>query len=50
MELGKLIMGLKKYFKLSDLLVWSKKRFLFETLITPIILYGCEVLGYSISR
>ena len=30
--------------------MWDRKKFLFETLVTPIILYGCEVWGYSISR
>ena len=30
--------------------MWNKKKFLFETLVTPVILYGCEVWGCSISR
>ena len=30
--------------------MWDKKKFLFETLVTPVMLYGCEVWGYSISR
>jgi hypothetical protein len=30
--------------------MWDKKKFLFETLVTPVILYGCEVWGCSISR
>jgi len=30
--------------------MWDKKKFLLETLVTPIILYGCEVWGCSISR
>ena len=35
--------------KSVDIYTWSKKRFLFETLITPIVLYGCEVWGCNIS-
>ena len=31
-------------------MMWDKKKLLFETLVTPIILYGCEVWGCSISR
>ena len=31
-------------------IVWDKKKLLFETLVTPVILYGCEVWGCSISR
>ena len=30
--------------------MWDKKKFLFETLVTHVILYGCEVLGCNISR
>ena len=30
--------------------MWDRKKFLFETLVTPVILYGCEVWGCSISR
>ena len=30
--------------------MWDKKKLVFETLATPIILYGCEVWGCSISR
>jgi hypothetical protein len=33
-----------------DLWIWNKKKLLFETLVTSIILYGCEVWGCSISR
>ena len=29
---------------------WDKKKLLFETLVTLVILYGCEVWGCSISR
>ena len=48
--------GLKAYFglesncKTTNLVVWDRKKFLFETLVTPVILYGCEVWGCSISR
>ena len=34
----------------SLLWTWDNKKILFETLFTPIILYGCEVWGCSISR
>ena len=30
--------------------MWDKKKILFETLVTRVILYGCEVLGCNISR
>ena len=30
--------------------MWNKKKFPFETLVTPVILYGCAVWGCSISR
>ena len=30
--------------------MWDKKRFIFEILAIPIILYGCEVWGCNISR
>jgi hypothetical protein len=49
MEGGKLIMDLKNC-KLAYLWLWDKKKLLFETLITPIILYGYEVWGCNISR
>jgi hypothetical protein len=42
--------GLENNCKLEDLWLWDKKKILFETLVTPIILYGCEVWGCSISR
>jgi len=48
--------GWKAYFGLENncreenLIMWDKKKLLFETLVTPIILYGCEVWGCSISR
>ena len=31
-------------------MMWDKKKLLFETLVTPVILYGFEVWGCSISR
>ena len=51
-----IIGGWKSYYQLEnnckavDLYIWSKKRFLFETLVTPVFLYGCEVWGCIISR
>ena len=30
--------------------MWGKNKFLFKTLVTPVILYGCEVWGCNISR
>jgi hypothetical protein len=43
-------MGLKTIVNQLDLWSWDKKKLLFETLVTPVILYGCEVWGCSISR
>ena len=31
-------------------MMWDKKKLLFETLVTRVILYGCEVWGCIISR
>ena len=42
--------GLEKNCKSVDLWSWDKNKILFETLVTPVILYGCEVWGCSISR
>jgi len=36
--------------KSTNLMMWDKKKFLFETLVTPVILYSCEVWGCNISR
>jgi hypothetical protein len=47
---GKAYYGLENNCKSADLWSWDKKKLLFETLVTPIILYGCEVWGCSISR
>ena len=46
---GKLILVLKIIVK-QWTLWWDKEKLFFETLVTPIILYGCEVWGCSISR
>jgi hypothetical protein len=46
----KVYYGLENNCKLVDLWQWDKKKCVFETLVTPIILYGREVLGYNISR
>ena len=40
--------GFENNCKLADLWLRDKKNLLFETLVTPIILYGCEVWGCSI--
>ena len=46
----------KSYFSLenscksTNVVMWDEKNFLFETLVIPIILYGCEVWGCNISR
>jgi hypothetical protein len=42
--------GLENNCKSADLWSWYKKKLLFETLVTPVILYECEVWGYSIFR
>ena len=42
--------GLENNCKASNLVMWDKKKLLFENLVTPVILYGCEVWGCSISR
>ena len=48
--------GWKAYFglgnncKAANLMMWDKKNLLFETLVTPVILYGCEVWVCNISR
>ena len=35
---------------MENLVMWDIKKFLFETLVTPVILNGCEVWGCNISR
>jgi hypothetical protein len=42
--------GLENNCKLADLWLWDKKNLIFETLVTPVILYGCELWGSNISR
>ena len=42
--------GLENNCKAANLVMWDKKKLLFETLVTHVILYGCEVWGCSISR
>jgi len=42
--------GIENNCKSGNLVMWDKNKFLFATLVTPIILYGCEVWGCSISR
>ena len=46
----KVYFGLENNCKVANLVMWDKKKFLFETLVTPVILYGCEVWGCIISR
>jgi hypothetical protein len=47
---GKLIMGLKTIVNQLIFGVGIRKKLLFETLVTLVIIYGCEVWGCSISR
>jgi hypothetical protein len=42
--------GLENHWKSVDLWSWDKKKLLFETLGTLVIIYGGEVWGCSISR
>ena len=42
--------GLENNCKAVNLVMWDKNNFIFETLVTPVILYGCEVWGCNISR
>ena len=42
--------GLENNCKSVDLWSWDKNKLFFETLVTPVIIYGCEVQGCSISR
>jgi hypothetical protein len=52
----RIIEGWKAYYGLEnncnshDLSSWDKNKLLFETLVTHVILYGCEVWGCSISH
>ena len=42
--------GLENNCKATNLVMWDKNKLLFEPLVTPVILYGCEVWGCGISR
>ena len=42
--------GLENNCKAANLAMWDKKKLLFETLVTHVTLYGCEVWGCNISR
>ena len=42
--------GLENKCKATNLVMWDRKKLLFETLVTPVILYGCAVWGCNISR
>ena len=42
--------GLENSCKEANLVMWDKNKLLFETLVTHIILYGCELWGCNISR
>lgn len=42
--------GLENNCETTNLVMWDRKKFLFETLVTPVILYGCEVWGCNISK
>ena len=42
--------GLENNCKAANLVMWYKKKLLFETLVTRVIIYGCEVWGCNISR
>lgn len=42
--------GLENNCKMANLVMWNRKKFIFENLVTHVILYGCEVWGYNISR
>ena len=35
--------GLENNCKAANLVMWDKNNLFFETLVTPVILYGCEV-------
>jgi hypothetical protein len=41
--------GLENNCKLAYLWLWDKKKLIFETLVTPLILCGCEFWGCKIS-
>ena len=42
--------GLENNCKTTNLVMWDRNKFILEILVTPVILYGCEVWDCSISR
>jgi hypothetical protein len=47
----RIIGGWKAYYGIeTPLWIWDKKKLLFETLVTQVIHYGCQVSGCSISH
>jgi hypothetical protein len=42
--------GLGNNYKSMDLWLWDMNKLLFETLVTRVILYGCDVWSYNIFR
>lgn len=42
--------GLESNCKSTNLVISDKNKFIFETLVTLVIFYGCEVWGCSVSR
>ena len=42
--------GLENNCKETNLVTWEKNKLFFETLVTLVILYDCEVWGCNISR
>ena len=46
----KAYIGLENNCKSTNLVTWDKNKFLFETLVIRVILYGCEVWGCNFFR
>ena len=46
----KFYFGLENNCKSTNLVMWDKNKFLFETLVIVVILYGCAVWGFNISK
>jgi hypothetical protein len=42
--------GLENNYKTTKIWIWDKKKHLFQNLITHVILYGCQVWGFGISK